>query len=85
VKDVRTGHVAITSQNHNYAVDLSEIPSAVDVTHLNLNDGTVEGFVHRNRRLWSYQFHPEGAPGPHEARSIFTQFTTALGGTLGAA
>lgn len=86
VKDVRTGHVAITAQNHNYMVDFASVPAGVDITHLNLNDGTLEGFVHRDRKLWSYQFHPEGAPGPHEARSIFTHFTTALGGgSFGAA
>ena len=80
VKDVRTGHVAITTQNHNYALDLSTLPAGIEITHLNLNDGTVEGFVHRDHRLSSYQFHPEGAPGPHDARALFTHFTTSLGG-----
>jgi len=80
VKDLANGTVAITSQNHNYAVDLGSPPPGVELTHVNLNDETAEGFVHRDRRLWSYQFHPEGSPGPHDARGIFDEFVGALGG-----
>ena len=80
VKDLRTGIVQVTSQNHNYAVDADSLPAAAVVTHVNLNDGTVEGFVHIDRRLWSYQFHPEGAPGPREARVIFDEFVASLNG-----
>ena len=78
VQDLRTGAVTITSQNHNYAVDVDSLPDGVMLTHINLNDGTGEGFIDRERRLWSYQFHPEGAPGPHDARVIFDEFVGAL-------
>ncbi len=86
VKDLRTNRVAVTAQNHNYALDGELLPSGVELTHVNLNDGTVEGFVHRERRLWSYQFHPEGAPGPHDSRDIFHEFVSSLGrgGSVGA-
>lgn len=80
VKDLRTGVVRITAQNHNYALDGDTLPTEAVVTHTSLNDGTVEGFVHSGMRLWSYQFHPEGAPGPHEARAAFDDFAAALSG-----
>ncbi len=83
VKDLRTGIVRVTAQNHNYAVDGDSLPAEAAVTHTSLNDGTVEGFVHGGRRLWSYQFHPEGAPGPHEALAIFDDFVLALAGGAG--
>ncbi|MFB3907517.1 MAG: carbamoyl phosphate synthase small subunit [Candidatus Eisenbacteria bacterium] len=78
VQDVRTGAVYVTSQNHNYAVDADHVPPGVEVTHRNLNDGSIEGFAHSGLRLWSYQFHPEGAPGPREARAIFDLFVRAV-------
>jgi carbamoyl-phosphate synthase small subunit len=77
VQDLRTGRVSVTAQNHNYAVEGDLLPSTVELTHLNVNDGTVEGFTDRARRLWSYQFHPEGAPGPHDSREIFDHFVRA--------
>jgi carbamoyl-phosphate synthase small subunit len=78
VKELSTGKVSITAQNHNYAIEADRLPATAEPTHVNLNDGTVEGFVDRTLRLWSYQFHPEGAPGPHDSHAIFREFTEAL-------
>ena len=74
VKDLRTGKVAITAQNHGFAVDPDSLPSNVEVTHINLNDGTVEGMRHREAPVISDQYHPEAAPGPHDATYFFGQF-----------
>lgn len=75
VKELSTGRVAITAQNHNYAVRREVIEEAgFAVTHLNLNDGTVEGMQHRTRPIFSVQYHPEAAPGPHDAVPLFQRF-----------
>ncbi len=78
VKELATGRVLITTQNHGFAVvgDESGVPGAPDlvVTHLNLNDGTVEGIRHRALPLFAVQYHPEAAPGPHDAYPHFTEF-----------
>jgi carbamoyl-phosphate synthase small subunit len=75
VKDLTTGRVEITSQNHNYAVDAATLdPSAAEITHLNLNDGTVEGLRARGASAFSVQYHPEGAPGPHDPAPLFQRF-----------
>ena len=74
VKELSSGKVEITSQNHGFAVDPGSLPSDVKVTHLNLYDGTVEGFRHTSKPIFSVQYHPEASPGPHDADYLFQQF-----------
>ncbi|HEX6533789.1 MAG TPA: glutamine-hydrolyzing carbamoyl-phosphate synthase small subunit [Gemmatimonadaceae bacterium] len=84
VRELETGRVLITSQNHGFAVvgegegDGVEGAPALKVTHVNLNDGTVEGLVHRELPVFAVQYHPEAAPGPHDARPLFSQFMAAV-------
>ncbi|MBE7493340.1 MAG: glutamine-hydrolyzing carbamoyl-phosphate synthase small subunit [Verrucomicrobiaceae bacterium] len=78
VKDLRNGQVAITSQNHGFAIDPSSLPGNVEVTHINLNDGTVEGMRHREAPVLSVQYHPEAAPGPNDAKYFFAEFATMI-------
>ena len=74
VQDLRTGSVAVTSQNHGYAVAPDTLPSGTAVTHVNLNDGTCEGFFDEARQLLAVQYHPEASPGPHDALGLFGEF-----------
>ncbi len=74
VKDLRTGEIAITAQNHGFAVEAASLPAGVEVTHMNLNDSTVEGLRLTGARAFSVQFHPEASPGPTEARALFAGF-----------
>jgi carbamoyl-phosphate synthase small subunit len=75
VKNKLSGRVEITSQNHGFAVDLASIPDpAVELTHVNLNDGTLEGLRHPGLRAFSVQYHPEASPGPHDADYLFEEF-----------
>ena len=74
VKDLATGRVHITAQNHGYAVDAESLPSGLEVTHLNLNDGTVEGLRHRELPVLTIQYHSEGSPGPRDSEYLFDSF-----------
>jgi carbamoyl-phosphate synthase small subunit len=86
VKHLASGHVEITSQNHNYAVDGASLPTtgpeASEITHLNLNDGVVEGLRCTEVPAFSVQYHPEAGPGPHDARYLFAEFRTLMTGGL---
>jgi carbamoyl-phosphate synthase small subunit len=78
VRRMADSSVEITSQNHNYAVDPDSMPAGVEVTHVNLNDGVVEGLRVPALRAFSVQYHPEAAPGPHDAAYLFDEFTELL-------
>ncbi|MDQ4121537.1 MAG: glutamine-hydrolyzing carbamoyl-phosphate synthase small subunit [Acidobacteriota bacterium] len=74
VKDLRAGNVEITSHNHGFAVDADSLPPDVEVTHINLNDNCCEGMEHKTLPVFSVQYHPEAAPGPHDAAHHFRRF-----------
>jgi carbamoyl-phosphate synthase small subunit len=74
VRNVRTGSVEITSQNHNFCVDPNSLNGIADITHTNLNDLTNEGMAVRDARAFSVQYHPEAGPGPHDSRYLFNEF-----------
>nr|MBA3272999.1 gamma-glutamyl-gamma-aminobutyrate hydrolase family protein [Chthoniobacterales bacterium] len=78
VLDKATGRIEITAQNHGFAVDAESLPPEIEVTHVNLNDGTVEGMRHRELPIFSVQYHPEAAPGPHDAGYFFKQFADLI-------
>jgi carbamoyl-phosphate synthase small subunit len=78
VKDLESGKIEITSQNHGFAVDPESLPADIKVTHLNLYDGTVEGFRHTSKPIFSVQYHPEASPGPHDADYLFRQFLESM-------
>ena len=80
VKHFETDKVEITSQNHGFCVDIDTLPNSVDVTHINLNDDTLEGIQHREYPIFSVQYHPEASPGPHDASYLFSRFTEMMEG-----
>ena len=78
VKELQSGKVEITSQNHGFAIDPDSLPADTTVTHLNLYDKTVEGFRHTTKPMFSVQYHPEASPGPHDADYLFRQFLESM-------
>jgi carbamoyl-phosphate synthase small subunit len=74
VRDLRTGRVAVTAQNHGYAVATDTLPQSAKITHVSLNDETCEGFFDESRQLLAVQHHPESSPGPHDALNLFGEF-----------
>ncbi len=81
VKDLRDGKVSITSQNHGFAVTQEGLPDEVEITHVNLNDDTVEGIRHKHHPVFSVQYHPEAAPGPNDALYFFEEFAALIDST----
>jgi carbamoyl-phosphate synthase small subunit len=82
VRELRTGRVTVTSQNHNFQVDAASLPAAsgLYVSHVNLSDGSVEGLAHGHLPAFSVQFHPEAAPGPEDNRHLFDRFARMIRG-----
>ena len=78
VKNLKTGKVEITAQNHNYATDPDSLPQNVEITHINLNDDTIEGIRLTDRPAFSIQHHPEASPGPHDSHYIFDEFVKLI-------
>ncbi len=86
VKDLRTGRVEVTTQNHGFAVmQPDQLPSGIELTHVSLNDGTVEGLADAARHAFSVQYHPEASPGPHDAQHLFARFAAEMQAFRGAA
>jgi len=79
VKDLATGRIEITTQNHGFCVDLTSLPAGVVSTHVHLNDGTSEGLAAKDLRAFSVQYHPESAAGPHDSLYLFERFTGLMG------
>ncbi|MDP3731790.1 MAG: glutamine-hydrolyzing carbamoyl-phosphate synthase small subunit [Candidatus Omnitrophota bacterium] len=83
VKDLKTGRVSITVQNHGFCVDIDSLSKKdIEITHINLNDQTLEGMKHKKLPIFSVQFHPEASPGPHDAKYLFAEFIKLMRDTL---
>lgn len=80
VQDLKTGKVEITSQNHGFAVDMDSLKGIAELSHINLNDRTVEGITHKELPLFSVQYHPEASPGPHDSQYLFKRFVDLMEG-----
>ena len=78
VKDLQTGHVYITSQNHGYSVSADGLPNGLEISHINLNDGTVEGLQQEDLQLFTIQYHSEAAPGPQDNEYLFDKFVRLI-------
>jgi carbamoyl-phosphate synthase small subunit len=78
VKDLESGRVEITSQNHGFAVDPASLPKEVTVDRINLNDQTVEGMRHKTKPIFCVQYHPEASPGPHDSTLLFARFRAMI-------
>jgi len=78
VKDLHSGRVLITSQNHGFAVDSNSLPAHLKVTHVSLFDGSIQGLMRTDRPVFCFQGHPEASPGPHDSTALFDRFVALM-------